>query len=125
MRLAVAALLFVTACATERVAVKSAPQLQHERACVRDIVDADDKAAMANCDLCLEYDPRDADCLNQEGVIWMRMRHNNERAKQFCTYTLELWNIGSRTTLHSWKTLNIWFQLSPVSCTWHRVPKSR
>ena len=45
--------------------------LRHQKACVEYLDKQDPDAAESRCELCLEYDPKNAECLNGMGLVWL------------------------------------------------------
>jgi tetratricopeptide (TPR) repeat protein len=61
---------------------KSGPEVIQEQACVANLEKQDYDAAETRCELCLEYNERNAECLNALGLVWYA-RADDERAKQY------------------------------------------
>ena len=61
---------------------KSGPELVQEQACVANIDKQDYNAAETRCELCLEFNERNAECLNGLGLIWYA-RGDDERARKY------------------------------------------
>lgn len=61
---------------------KSGPELVQEQACIANITKQDYDAAETRCELCLEFNERNPECLNGLGLIWYA-RADDERARQF------------------------------------------
>ena len=59
---------------------KSGPELVQEQACIANIDKQDYDAAETRCQLCLEFNERNAECLNGLGLIWYA-RGDDERAR--------------------------------------------
>lgn len=60
---------------------KSGPELVQEQACIANIDKQDYDAAETRCELCLEFNERNAECLNGLGLIWYA-RGDDERARK-------------------------------------------
>jgi tetratricopeptide (TPR) repeat protein len=63
-------------------AAKNPQELVQENACVANMQKQDYDAAETRCQICLEYNERNAECLNAYGVIWYA-RHDVETAKKY------------------------------------------
>ncbi len=63
-------------------AAKSQQEVLQEQACVKDIEAQDYDRAETRCQLCLEYNERNSECLNAFGLIWYA-RHDVETAKKY------------------------------------------
>lgn len=61
---------------------KSGPELVQEQACIANIDKQDYNAAETRCELCLEFNDRNAECLNGLGLIWYA-RGDDERARKY------------------------------------------
>lgn len=60
---------------------KTQEQLIQERACVANLEKQDYDAAETRCEICLEYNERNPECLNALGLVWYA-RGDDERAKK-------------------------------------------
>ena len=63
-------------------AAKNQAELIQEQACVANIEKADYDAAESRCEICLEYNERNPQCLNGMGLIWYA-RGVDEKARTF------------------------------------------
>lgn len=63
-------------------APKSQQELIQEQACVANQLKGDLDRAESNCELCLEFNERNAECLNSLGLVWY-LRGDDERAKSY------------------------------------------
>jgi tetratricopeptide (TPR) repeat protein len=63
-------------------AAKNPNEIVQEQACVANIEKQDYDAAETRCQLCLEYNERNSECLNAFGLIWYA-RHDIEAAKKY------------------------------------------
>ena len=63
-------------------APKNPQQLIQQQACIANIEKQDYDAADTRCDICLEYDERDAECLNGKGLI-AYARGDDVRAREY------------------------------------------
>ncbi len=61
---------------------KSPAELVQEQACVANYQKQDYNAAETRCELCLEYNERNPECLNGLGLVWYA-RGDDERAKKY------------------------------------------
>jgi tetratricopeptide (TPR) repeat protein len=61
---------------------KNAQEVVQEQACVANLEKRDYDAAETRCEICLEYNERNAECLNALGVIWYA-RGDDERARKY------------------------------------------
>lgn len=66
---------------------KSGPELVQEQACIANIDKQDYDAAETRCELCLEYNERNAECLNGLGLIWYA-RGDDERARKHWVHAI-------------------------------------
>ena len=62
-------------------APKNAQEVVQEQACVANIEKQDYDAAETRCEICLEYNERNAECLNALGLVWYA-RGDDERARK-------------------------------------------
>jgi tetratricopeptide (TPR) repeat protein len=63
-------------------APKNAQELVQEQACVANLEKGDLDAAETRCEICLEYNERNAECLNNLGLVWF-YRGDDARARSF------------------------------------------
>jgi len=63
-------------------APRSAAELLQERACVENQLKGDLDAAETRCELCLEFNERNAECLNALGLVWYG-RGDDDRARSY------------------------------------------
>jgi len=63
-------------------APRSQQELIHEQACVANQLKGDLDRAESNCELCLEFNERNSECLNSMGLVWF-LRGDDARARQF------------------------------------------
>ena len=63
-------------------APRSQQELIQEQACVANQLKGDLDRAESNCELCLEFNERNAECLNSMGLIWF-LRGDDDRAKSY------------------------------------------
>ncbi|MDP2339374.1 MAG: tetratricopeptide repeat protein [Deltaproteobacteria bacterium] len=63
-------------------APKNPQLLIQQQACIANYEKQDYDAAETRCELCLEYDERDAECLNGLGLIWYA-RGDDDRARKY------------------------------------------
>ena len=63
-------------------APKNPQMLINQQACIANYEKRDMDAAETRCEICLEYDERDAECLNGLGIIWYA-RGDDERARKY------------------------------------------
>ena len=61
---------------------KSGPEIIQEQACIANYEKQDYDAAETRCELCLEYNERNAECLNGLGLIWYA-RGDDIRARTY------------------------------------------
>ena len=61
---------------------KSQAELIQEQACVANLEKQDYDAAETRCELCLEYNERNPECLNALGLVWYA-RADDDRARQY------------------------------------------
>jgi Flp pilus assembly protein TadD len=78
----ICAALLVSGCAGTSVVDKSARELEHERKCVAFIAQNDVQRAETNCKLCLDFNERNAECLNNYGLVWYR-RSDDDKAREY------------------------------------------
>jgi tetratricopeptide (TPR) repeat protein len=58
-------------------APRSQQELIHEQACVANQLKGDLDRAESNCELCLEFNERNSECLNSMGLVWFLRGGNN------------------------------------------------
>src|ERR1041385_3230992 len=63
-------------------AAKNPQEIVQEQACVQNLEKEDYNAAETRCQICLEYNERNAQCLNSFGLIWYA-RHDPDAAKKY------------------------------------------
>jgi tetratricopeptide (TPR) repeat protein len=63
-------------------APKNAQEIVQEQACVANLQKGDLDAAETRCEICLEYNERNAECLNNLGLVWF-YRGDDGRARGF------------------------------------------
>ena len=61
---------------------KNPQELLQEQACVADLEKQDYDAAESRCEICLEYNERNPECLNALGLIWYA-RGDDDRARRY------------------------------------------
>jgi tetratricopeptide (TPR) repeat protein len=61
---------------------KNAQEVVQEQACVANIEKRDYDAAETRCEICLEYNERNSECLNSLGLVWYA-RGDDERARSY------------------------------------------
>lgn len=62
--------------------IRSEAELTQERACVENQLKGDYDAAETRCELCLEFNERNAECLNALGLVWYA-RGDDDRARTY------------------------------------------
>ncbi len=78
---------FLSAALCGDTAGKSGPELVQEQACIANIDKQDYDAAETRCELCLEFNERNAECLNGLGLIWYA-RGDDERARKHWVHAI-------------------------------------
>jgi tetratricopeptide (TPR) repeat protein len=61
---------------------KSQEELIQEQACIQNVDNADYDTAQTRCEICLEYNERNANCLNGLGLLW-QARGDTDQARRY------------------------------------------
>jgi len=70
---------------------KNPAELVQEQACVMNLEKQDYDAAETRCEICLEFNERNPQCLNALGLIWYA-RADDERAKKYWIHAIREYN---------------------------------